>query len=469
MFQIHGSYTPLDVLIIARRSDPHAHFVPARDGYAPPQSEEDFLNSGNTTLISYNGQEVKVTGAWRAGTYMAVSGAPELEAVLQHALGGVLAHDLERCVPLTAYPSSEERMAGLSALRDEPVSVAYAKSGCAPRYDALKRMTLTAAQEPRVPAISGLAPDVIDLAQDVEKRLMTAGFDLLGERAGDAALWRVSRKDDGKHVYVSVNNPAHDYIISDAVQRRPELFDGLGTIAVFFDDPERKAPSLEESEETRSLRLLLSVADALPEYRTLDLLIPKLLSFDNGDSVSEETPFGSDYLLTRSASPMMASSAYAQDHKPRGVLVAPRHALDSLSALRDDGNGSKTPCKLSQDSAALAHALAAALSKPVVVVPDLSGLSERNVVVVNPGKSDAAYLNVGGAFATKEDRATLKSLKRPASVREEYAPISLSGDKQTCEQAREALRETLLCVDLAVFAQTMQQAIRRGKSMEPER
>ena len=466
MFQIHGAYTPLDVLIIARRSDPSAHFTPARDDYTPPQTEEDFLNSGRSTLITYQGQEVRVTGSWHTGTYLSVSGSTEFEKSLQSALGGVLYHEPDHCVPLTDYPASRERMAGLSALHDDPVSLAYGKSGHAPRYDALKRMTMQSSQEPRASAFSALCSDEVDLVDDVEKRLMIAGIDLLGVKSGDSALWRVSRGSSERFLYVSVNNPAQDYILSDAVRRRPELFDGLGSVSLFFDNPERPAPAPEASEETRSLPLLLAVIDALPEYRTLDALIPKLLSFDEG--VSDKTPFCADYLLSRSASPMMASAAYALPKEPRGVLVAPRHALESVSLLHDRDKETGVTCKLHRDSVALAHALSSALETPVIVVPDLSGLSERNVVVVNPGQPDAAYLNLGGAFATKKESEAMKSIKRPSSVHEEYAPISLSGDKVVCEKARDALRETLLCVDLDAFRQKMEQAINRDKTPVPE-
>lgn len=469
LFQVYGCYTPLDILLIARKSDPQAHFKKAEGRvYAPPQYADDFMDASRKTVIVYKGDDVVVTGSWAKNTYtnvIAPAGmkhAEELQRAAFDTLGGGLVHSDQTAFfkPLTPFPSSKERMAGLNALRDDPVYVAYQKSGLAPTNDILSKVVLE--DRPFAQARSYVAPDKISLVQDTAKHLMMSGFNVVGDLESDSASLVISYKDQKASVVVEVNNPSCDYVMQDTVRRRPEVFDGLGILTLHTPQPNFQEMVLEQ----KVADAILDMPKTLPAARFLNQAIPAVapLGMDNGTVFNEGTPFGSNIRLEQVDTVVMQSDAMSHTERPLGVEVVSREWLSGQDIPSHWRYNDMTDMpRLRADAAALAYVLAVSVPETVVLPPDLYGMSEFDAVVVNPGK-DAVYLNIGGRFATPEQSREMSEIKRPSSLKAGYSPISMAGNAELGDRVRSILREAMLSVSLDDFKKDMeyQNAPKRG-------
>lgn len=395
MFQIYGDYSPLDVLAVAQVSDPMARCI---------RYERDVATAGSHAVISYHGEEVTVFGSPYTHSLLWLNGPERLEESLLAHMGGMRDEGdcLPRYTPITTFLSSPFRRQAIAKLRDTALYGAYKASGLMPLYTVLSSMDLTV--RPLHSGQTYFAHDAMSLMSEVcecldkNKRLLVAG-----DKSQDHGVLTVT--DNGAaRVEVFVNAPGSDYCVRDIIAKRPGLFDGLGTITL----PESTA---------ENAALIAQIVESLPaSARTSQEVIHQLvppMAFDRHEAGSGVAQAHVNDMVGWRGSISVASQAFNQNstsallvrYAKAGVL--PQKTIKRALLMQEEQENCAGGV-LGAIGVLLAHALPPELR--VQYIPDFSGMDARDVLAIYPvggARADAAYVHLGGAYATLPDRHLL--------------------------------------------------------------
>lgn len=438
MFQIYGDYSPLDVLGIAQSLDPEASFS---------SWENDTPELAHVVLFCKT-KPVRVSFTPCAPSLLCVDGPRDLEVALLCTLGGMREEGgQEHYAPLTPHLSSDLHKDAVRRLSGSPLFEYCRRAGMVPTYTVLSSMDLT--PHPLSAGQTYLAHDCFSLMQEVLESLSRSGLTIesLGGVQGDVRMTY-----EGQSVDIALNKPGSDLVLLDLIERRPGLFDGLGTITLPEETPQNAAAlaKIRENLPRSAQELQHALPRILGQVTPSDRTLAEVLSAAQKSCVHDMTHWRGSITMTsygfnqRTLSPVRSQTSFA------GVVSQAMMNNAAVSLLTEED---AAPFNDMTDVFAALIKQALPESLRLVRWPDPSGASVRDVLAIYPVggcREDAAYVHCGGAYASKEERNLMSLIV--ADTPRPY-PFSIGGHPVQAECVAQIMKTHLRAQSMEVYTE----------------